>query len=135
MLKLVPHLTFRGQCEAAFAVYAACLGGEVAFLLRYRETAGAYPAELAEMVFHATLRIGEQTVTGVDVAAEAYEAPRGFALQLNLDDVVRARAIYGVLGTGGVVHFPLAPTAWAEAYAALTDRFGTPWEINCGRFG
>ena len=135
MLKLVPHLSFRGQCEAAFAVYADCLGGEVVFLLRYRETAGPYPAELADKVFHGTLRLGDQTVTGVDVEAKAYEAPKGFALQLNIGEVARARSIYGALGAGGVIHFALQPTEWAEAYAALTDRFGTPWEINCGRFG
>ncbi len=135
MLKVVPHLTFRGECEAAFAVYAACLGREVVYLRRYRETDGPFPAELAERVFHATLRVGEQTVTGVDVAAETYDPPCGFALQLNLENAARAKAIYAALGEGGEVQFALAPTAWAEAYAALTDRFGTPWELNCGRFG
>ena len=32
---------------------------------------------------------------------------------------------------GGTVRMPLQETFWAEKFGMLTDRFGTPWMINC----
>ena len=30
---------------------------------------------------------------------------------------------------------PLGETFWAHRFAMLTDRFGTPWMINCEKAG
>ncbi len=133
-MRLMPHLSFNGQCEAAFAVYAACFGGEIAFLLHYRDSGSIYPPELADKVFHATLKVGDQVLTGVDVASDRYEKPQGFSVQMNLSDPAKAQAIFDALREGGLVQFPLGKTTWAGAYAVLTDRFGIPWEVNCGTF-
>ena len=130
-MRLNAHITYNGDCEAAFKVYKECLGGQIT-LLTYGSspTAPSYPG-LEDKVAHATLKVGEQTLTGADVSAEAYEKPQGFAVQLNLDRAEDARRIYEVLAKEGVVTMPLQKTFWAEHYAMLTDRFGTPWEINC----
>ncbi len=133
-MKLITHLTFAGQCEAAFYVYATCLGGEIALLLRYRDSGGPFAAEMADKVFHATLKVGDQVLTGVDISSGEYVRPGGFSVQLNLTDSVKAHSIFAVLSEGGAIHFAMQKTSWAEAYGSLTDRFGTPWEVNCGRF-
>ena len=133
-MKLMPHLSFNGQCEAAFMLYAACFGGEIVFLRTYSSSGSTYPPELADRVFHSTLKIEDQVLTGVDVASGSYEKPQGFSLQINLSDPAKAQTLFDVLRTGGQVPFPLQKTSWAEAYGAVTDRFGIPWEVNCGTF-
>ena len=131
-MRIITHLTFNGQCEAAFRLYAACLEGEIALLMHHGESGQECSAEMEGKVFHATLRVGEGVLTGLDHSGENYRRPQGFAVQLNLTDTRKAEAIYAALREAGVVHFPLQATSWAEAYCVLTDRFGTPWEINCG---
>ncbi|WP_419804523.1 VOC family protein [Terriglobus sp.] len=131
-MRFIPHLTFDGECEAAFRLYEECLQGNIAVLLNYGSQSNAWPAELQDKIFHATLKVGDQTLTGVDVLHSAYEKPQGFAVQLNLDEASEAERVFQTLSAGGKVHIALQKTPWAGHYAALTDRFGIPWEINCG---
>jgi len=131
-MRLISHLNFDGQCEAAFRLYEQALGGTITCLLTYGSQRNpATSAELHDKIFHATLKVGDQTLTGVDVAPTAYEKPRGFSVQLNLEDPAQAIRIYESLSASGVLLFPMQPTSWAGHYAAFTDRFHIPWEINC----
>jgi PhnB protein len=133
-MRLIPHISYNGECEAALTLYAECLGGEVSLMLRFGESPmAASNADRADKIVHATLKVGDQTLTGADVRPEEYEKPRGFAVQLNLEDPEQAQRVFEALAEGGVVLFPLQKTFWAGAYGMVTDRFGMPWEINCGR--
>src|SRR6202012_1073054 len=123
-MRLMTHLSFDGRCEEAFTLYAACLGGEITLMLRYRESALANTAsDLGDRIVHATLQVGDQRLTGADVPADRYEQPRGFAVQLNVDTADDARRIFDTLAEGGVVQMPLQETFWAEWYGVVTDRF------------
>lgn len=126
------HISYKGECQAAFELYKECLGGEITLMMTYGSVPGeASPPELSDKIVHATLKVGDQTLTGADVLPEVYEKPQGFAMQLNIDQPEEARRVYESLSGGGEVTMPLQKTFWAEHYAVLTDRFGTPWEINC----
>jgi PhnB protein len=35
------------------------------------------------------------------------------------------------LAEDGTVRMPIQETFWATRFGMLTDRFGTPWMINC----
>jgi len=132
MVQINAHLAFNGRCEEAFHLYAECLGGEVAYMLHYRDSpALAANPELADKVIHATLVIGSSKLTGADLPAASYKTPAGTSLQLNIDDPEQVRRIYATLSEGATIHLPLQPVFWAELFAVLIDRFGTPWEINC----
>ena len=126
------HLSFNGNCEEAFRSYAACLGGEITALVTYGVSplAAQYP-ELADRILHATLMVGQNRLSGVDVSPSRYEKPGGFTIQLNLDSVDDATRIYEALAVDGKLVMPLQKTFWAALFGVLTDRFGTPWEINC----
>ncbi len=131
-MNLSPHIDYNGQCAQAFRLYEQCLGGRITTLVTYGASplASTYP-ELADKVVHASLQVGEQRLTGVDLAPAQYKKPTGFTIQLNLDDVDQARRIYATLSPEGTIKMPLQKTFWAELFAVFTDRFGTPWEINC----
>ena len=60
------------------------------------------------------------------------QRPRGFQIQLNLDDdVAAAELIFTQLAEDGEVTVPLQQTSWARRFGAVVDRFGVAWSINC----
>jgi len=130
-MHLITHLTFNGACKLAFTLYQECLGGSIT-MFTYSSAQGiSVEPGLEDKIFHATLKVADQVLTGVDLSPDAYKEPQGFAVQLNLDEPAEAQRIFDCLAEGGVVHMPLQKTSWAGHYATFTDRFGTPWEINC----
>ncbi|HJZ71575.1 MAG TPA: VOC family protein [Vicinamibacterales bacterium] len=127
-------LVFNGECDAAFTLYEQCLGGTVTFRLTWGDSpmADQAPPDWRDKIMHATLALGDTSLSGGDVLPDQYERPQGFQLQLNLDDADAADRIFAQLADGGDVSFPLQQTFWAKRFGAVVDRFGIPWAINCG---
>ena len=133
-MKFQAHLTFDGECEAAFRFYAGCFGGTIVTMLTYGQSpmASEVPPEWHGKILHATLAVDGETLAGVDLLPGSYHRPQGYFVILELSGVVEAETIFAALSEGGSVLMPLQPTFWAERFGVVTDRFGTPWEINCG---
>jgi PhnB protein len=132
-MELTTHLSFNGQCEAAFKHYETCLNGKITFMITYGESpmAGETPPGFHQKIMHATLTIGAQRLTGGDAPPERYRKPEGFSVTLNLDNPAEADRIFQNLATDGQVLMPIQETFWALRFAMFVDRFGTPWMINC----
>jgi PhnB protein len=132
-MKLHPHLSFDGQCEAAFQLYARCFDGHILTMLSYGNSpmAEQVPPEWRGRIVHATLAIGDCVLTGADALPGQYEKPRGFQVLLSIDDPVDAERIFQALAENGTVQMPLQSTFWAVRFGVLVDQFGVPWEINC----
>ncbi len=131
-MKLTPYLNFNGQCEEAFERYAKCLGGKILLKMTYGESpmpAEQTPPGWSGKLLHATLAIGDQLLQGADTPAE--HKPRGFAISISLDDAAEAERIFVALAEGGTVQMSIQETFWALRCGMVTDRFGTPWMINC----
>jgi PhnB protein len=133
MLKLNPHLTYNGQCEAAFQLYERCLGGKIVTMLTYGDSpmADQVPADWGRKIVHATLTVGESVLYGADVRPEQYQPPSGIHMVLGLDSPAEAERIFQALSEGGTVQMPLQETFWAVRFGTLVDRFRISWEINC----
>jgi PhnB protein len=133
MLKLNPHLTYNGQCEAAFQLYERSFGGEIVTMLTYGNSpmADQVPVDWRGKIVHATLTVGESVLYGADVLPEQYQTPSGIHMVLGLDDAEEAERIFEALSEGGTVQVPLQKTFWAVRFGMLLDRFGISWEINC----
>lgn len=58
-MQVSPHLTFDGQCRAAFLVYQEIMGGRIATMLTYGESALAarIDAQWHDRIVHATLAL------------------------------------------------------------------------------
>jgi PhnB protein len=126
------HLTFNGECEAAFKLYERTLGATIGFMLTYGSSpaAGDVPSEWRDKIVHASVTMGGQVFSGADVRPEEYEKPRGFYVLLGVDSPAEAERIFGALAEGGAVQMPLQKTFWSPSFGVLVDRFGTPWEIS-----
>jgi len=132
-MQLYAHLTFDGQCKAAFKFYEECLHGKIALMLTYENTPmdRKPPADWQKKISHATFALADLRFSGSDALPGQYQKPQGFALQFNLSDPVEAKRIFTALAENGTVQMPLQETFWALLFGMLVDRFGIPWLINC----
>jgi PhnB protein len=132
-MEMNPYLSFKGDCEAAFTLYARCLGGQLGAIFRYVGTplANQVPADWSDKIMHGSMRVGDQVLMGGDVAPDRYEEPKGFSMSLHMKSTADAERIFDELAQGGRVVMPLEKTFWAERFGMVVDRFGIPWLINC----
>jgi PhnB protein len=132
-MQMNPHLSFNGQCKAAFKFYEKCLGGKIQTILAHEGTpiAQHVPAEWRSKILHATMIVDGHVLMGADAPPGRYHKPEGFAMTIGLNDTAKAERIFQELGENGTVTMPLQETFWAVRFGMLTDRFGIPWMINC----
>jgi PhnB protein len=132
-VRLYPHLTFSGQCEAAFRFYEECLRGRTVFMLTYENAPMDLkaPPDWRKKICHATFVLAEFMFSGSDALPGQYQKPQGFALQFNVNDGLEAERIFKGLSEHGTVQMPLQETFWAARFGTLVDQFGIPWMINC----
>ena len=127
------HLSFNGQCEAAFKHYERSLGGTIESLFRYggSPAAAEAPPGWDAKIMHAAISIGGTLIMGSDVSPDRYERPQGFQVLLQLHDAAEAERVFAALAENGTVDMPLQKTFWAERFGVVRDQFGIPWSINC----
>jgi PhnB protein len=128
-----PYLTFDGTCEEALGAYAKILGGETVFMMPFAGSpvAGSTPAEWGKKILHARFVFGDNVLMACDAPPGRFQKTQGIMVTLNIDDPAEAERVFNALAEGGAITMPLAETFWAIKFGMLTDRFGTPWMINC----
>jgi PhnB protein len=129
------HLHFQGNCSEAFKFYATTFGGRIVFSMTYGEAPGAAQASPAtrDQIIHARVDLGDDALLGCDVPPDRYEKPQGFNVMANAEDAAHAERLFRVLSEGGTVCMPMQETFWAFRFGMCTDRFGTPWMVNCAK--
>lgn len=132
-MQLNLHLTFAGQCEAAFRFYERVLGATDLRLFTYGDSAMAaeVPAHWRAKIVHASLTVGDRELMGADAQPERYLAPQGFFTFLACSNASEANRVFQALAEGGTIQMPLQQTFWSPCFGVLTDQFGIPWEITC----
>jgi PhnB protein len=131
MLGVNPYLAFKGNCRQAIEFYKDALGAEVLFI----QTVGESPmANMGppENIMHCTMKVGASMIMMCDTpSSEAPAAGGNISLAIGLNDVERAKQVFGNLAKDGSVVMPLEKTYWAEAFGMVTDKFGIKWMVNC----
>jgi PhnB protein len=134
-MRLGTHLNFDGNCRAAFEYYEKLLDGKVTLMLTYGDSPMATHVSSGDhaRILHATCEFGDQRLTGADLPSGRYGKPQGFDVMLSLEDPQEAERIFAAFEEGGWTQMPLQESFWALRFGMVTDRFGTPWMVNCGR--
>jgi PhnB protein len=134
-MELIPYLNFNGQCEEAFKFYERLLAGKITFLMTHEGAPMADPvrADWLKKIMHASLSVGDQLLQGADVPPGHYQKPQGFSVSINIKDASEAERIFHALAENGTVQMAIAEAFWAIRFGMVTDRFGIPWMINCGK--
>ena len=136
----IPYVFFRDcRCAEAMTEYARILDlappDLVPFSLLPPGAAGGLDTATIpkHAVMHAALKVGDGWIYGSDDPAGETSAMAGVNIYIALPTVEKARPVFDALMEGGEIRMDLAPTSWAEAYGAGTDRWGTRWMISVNR--
>ena len=130
-MKIDLHINFPGNCQEAFVYYQSILGGEVQ-LLTYGDSQSEtnVPEDWKYKIVHGSIKLNQLEIAGTDVPPDAYEAPRGFQLLLQLNNEAESRRIFDALSENGSITMPLQKTFWSPCFGIVVDKFGIAWEIN-----
>jgi PhnB protein len=134
-MTLATYLAFDGNCAEAMRFYERVLNGKIGMMMTNGESpmAAQMPPDTEQRIMHARLDLGDQILMASDtMVGHAYNGMHGFMLSLSYETVAEGTPIFNALADGGSVQMPMQETFWAEGFGMLTDRFGTPWMINCG---
>jgi PhnB protein len=132
-LTLTPYLNFDKQCAEAFRFYQQVLGGEIVHMQTHGDSpmAAHTPPEWHDAVLHARLVVGDAVLMGSDMPPGVEARPHGYAVSIGVTDPAEADRIFAALSEGGRVAMPIQETFWAKRFGMFTDRYGTPWMVNC----
>jgi len=132
-MRISAYLGFDGDCGEAFRLYEQVLGGKIEVLTTYGDTPmkDQMPAETHGRVVHVRMGVGGDWLMGGDAPPGQYTKPQGTTINIQADSVADAERIYRELSEGGTVQMEMQKTFWAARFAMFTDRFGTPWMVNC----
>lgn len=132
-MQLNTYLTFDGRCEEAFKFYEQALGAKILMMIPNEGSPAAehVTAEWRNKILHARLQLGESILMGSDSPPERYTEPKGFSVTLSVHSAADAERIFQALAKDGTIRMPIQETFWAVRFGMVTDRFGTPWMVNC----
>jgi PhnB protein len=134
-MKFVPYLSFDGRCREAFAFYEKVFDGKIVAMTSHGETpAGEHvPADWQDKIINAHLIAGDQELMGADSPPSQGGAKMsGFSVSIQIDNENDGQRMFNAFADGGHVIMPFEPTFWAKKFGMVTDKYGTPWMINCG---
>lgn len=127
---IIPHLTFRGDCEEAVNAYIAAFGGQVHWLSHWSaDSRGAVPGQTGR-VMHAEFTLGSTRMA----ASDACEPSAPVKLMIHMEEMAEARRVIGMLAQGGEILSPLQPHPAPDdggCGSVTRDRFGVTWIITC----
>lgn len=134
-MRVQAHLNFNGNCAEAFKFYEKALNGKITFTMTFAETpmAGQVPPDWKNKIIHTTLAVGDQAISGADAHPPHFKTPQGFSVAIDIQDPNEADRIFAALSQGAKIQMPIQETFWAKRFGALTDQFGIPWMVNCGK--
>jgi PhnB protein len=130
------YLNFQGNCEEAFAAYAAIFESESYGLTRFGDAAAMPPLSDNEqrlvMIVGLTI-LGGHVLLGSDMLASMGHHTRignNTTLVLEVDSRDEADRYYEALSAGGGESSPMADMFWGAYWGVCLDRFGIRWMIN-----
>jgi PhnB protein len=135
-MQVNPYLAFDGRCAAALQFYERAIGARTEYQMTYGSSPMAehVPAEWRDKIMHASVTIGGQMVLmGADAPPDRYKAPQGITVSLGIADPAEADRVFAALAEGGTITMPIQETFWALRFGMVTDQFGIPWMVNCGK--
>ena len=128
-----PYLSFEGRCEEAIHFYSKALGAEVLMMMRMKDSPEppppGSPPGMENKVLHASLRIGDTTISASDGMNRGQPTFQGFSIALSAATEAEADRVFKALSDGGSVQMPLTKTFFSPRFGMTTDRFGVSWMV------
>jgi PhnB protein len=132
-MKLVPYLTFAGNCEEAFNHYHKIFNGTLSDISRFGDNPNPQlPDDQKNKIMHARLAFGDNMLMFSDtMPGGTVDFGNGISLSIGLTDEAEARSIFSQLAGGGKITMPMEKQFWGALFGMVKDRYGINWMINC----
>jgi PhnB protein len=132
-MKLSTHLGFNGNCEEAMNFYQETFGGTHQFKMTWGESpmADQVGAEFQGKIMHQAIKVGDTILMGADAPPGRFQTAQGIVVSISVDTPEDADRVFTALSENGAITMPIGETFWAKRFGMCTDRFGTPWMVNC----
>jgi len=130
-----PYLNFDGKAEEAFQFYRSVFGGEFTNVTRFRDMGGqsmGMSGKELDGIANIGLPLGANNIlmaSDVPAAMGSVKPGNNFYIALETDTAEECDTVFAKLAEGGRVEMEVQPTAWAEKYGSLEDRFGVHWMV------
>src|SRR5579871_2028953 len=134
-MEFIPYLAFDGNCREAFETYAKIFKGQLVAMIKNSETPMAAQMPNPDAIMHARLVIGGAQLMGGDAPPGMYKKPTSPCINIQVQSAEEAERIFNELSPGATIVMPIGQTFFALRFGMLTDKFGTPWMINCENRG
>ena len=134
-MKLIPYLTFNGNCEEALSFYKTVFDGKTE-IMRFKEMPPSEEVPVndawGDKVMHASLKFGEELMIYCSDIFEGGSVSSGdnVTVHLDVDSEEEVNRFFSGLSEGGTVTMPVEKMFWGAVYGSLTDRFGINWGFN-----
>lgn len=93
-----------------------------------------FVSEDSTQVLHGSMTL-LGTHTSFSDIPEGYNLVIGnhITLSINTTDLALLTQLYYRLSEDGIIHAPLSPTFWSDAYGIVEDKYKTMWQLNLDR--
>lgn len=127
------HLSFNGQCAAAFEFYKKHLGASIGHMLSFGKSpmADQVPAEWQDKIINGEITLNGVRIAGGDLLPEQYVRPAGFTLLLSIESEEETKSLFEKLSVEGTIFMPIQKTFFSSSYGIVTDKFGITWKLSC----
>ena len=136
-MALSVYLNFDGNCREAVEFYADVFKTEIQEIMTFGQMPPsedfAIPEEARDKILHTHLDINGTMVMFSDCVpgmGPTLSMGNNISLTVISEDLAEIQRLYDRLKEGGSVEMELQETFWSKAYAAITDRFGIPWQLD-----
>lgn len=130
-MKLIPDLTFNGNCAEAIEYYRDIFKGEIIQVVTYEDAIIECPEEIYDKIFTAVLVIAKNTLYFSDAIDKTIADKQGkMAIMIEFFNEEEMRGLFENLSKDGNVIENIKETNWGSLYGTVEDKFGFIWNFN-----
>lgn len=126
-MKIIPNLSFNGNCLEALEYYKKIFDGEILQIVTYDEVNYKCSEDEKKKIFSAIMLLGKNTVYFNDKLNEKIGNNITMIIEFfNEEDL----NISSKLSKEGTISVEMGETTWGSQYVEIVDKFGIVWGLN-----
>ncbi len=127
-MKIIPNLSFNGNCLEALEYYKKIFDGEILQIVTYDEVNYKCPEDEKKKIFSAIMLLGKNTVYFNDKLNE--KIGNNITMIIEFFNEEDLNNISGKLSEEGTISVEMGETTWGSQYVEIVDKFGIVWGLN-----
>ena len=127
-MKIIPNISFNGNCLEALEYYKKIFDGEILQIVTYDEINYKCEEEEKKKIFSAIMLLGKDTVYFNDKLNE--KIGNNITMIIEFFNEEELNDISSKLSKEGTISVEMGETNWGSKYVEIIDKFGVIWGLN-----